>query len=406
MPTEKQTIPGRVEAVQEGNTVHEAADAKSPACGDGESDKEGSKIHRRSSSGSTVPSKRQRLSEKAQGYEDTRMETMPKLERRISAHNQTIFVEATTRLPSRSHSPRNKNEDEENLKATSIDVHTEAPQLQRPDSPAPAFTSSASFLSTLSHTPSVDAQVRPRIRPFMKQPSLVIRSSQQSENEEDENQIYEEEIVFGEDDKVAAADSDSSLEDLDDVLALFSSPKRQTPRSSTRQTRSRLKESITSTKTTDQKSFFSPLAPTPTYKFSVNNLIKQHARDTKAQAALAAANAVFATTSAVSEKRALQDQTSEGGIQDILSTVVVQEDGEQKVEQMMQALNRTDALRFAIDWFAFEVASGAQPLPSSACPISGLTGEAKQLFEGQSVICHTFEMLMLDQTKMFDAVLF
>lgn len=282
-----------------------------------------------------------------------------------------------------------------------------APQLQQskrssrsPDAREPELprrsTSFLSALSLASHTPLVSTPPAARHRPFVKQTSLRIRSSQEEENEEEE----EEEEGFTLEHTAASPeityDSDSSLEDLDAVIAQASPGVKRTPRpkpelkSSERQTRSQMKPSFNLSSSVQRKPFFSSLAPTQTYKFSMNNLIKQHARDTTAQAEVATATSVLSPTLS----RGASDQLSFGlgteqslgnnsiEYQELLSRVKKEGDGDAEVEKVMQAMNRTDAFRYEMNWYAFEPAAAANGRLSNPFPTVGLKGEAKHIFQG------------------------
>jgi len=257
-------------------------------------------------------------------------------------------------------------------------------------------TSVSSVLSLASHTPSVgDPPVR-RDRPFVKQTSFRIRSSQEEENEEEE--VEEEGFTLHHTQNVPEAtyDSDSSLEDLDVLIARSSAGAKHAPRpnsnisSSERLTRSQMKPSINFSSSAQRKPFFSPLAPTPTYKFSLNNLVKQHTRDNTAQAEVAAAASAFlpSLSSGASVQPGLGPGTDQPmntlsmEYQELLSRVKREGDGQDQVEKVMQAMNRTEAFRYEMNWYAFESAAATNKAHPRPCPLGSLKAEVKQLFQG------------------------
>lgn len=319
--------------------------------------------------------KRRRSSAKSTSDVDENKTTTPKAKRKSLSRSRVVsFNETPIQHPAKVSSRTSK----------------EPEQVATEDEKAGRRSRSSSVLSIASHTPSVSIS---NTRPYRNAPtalgsSFIIRSSQEDENEEEDKEFAAIE---------AAYDSDSSLEDLDVVVAKTSSPAKPAPRppnnlsSSGRFTRSQLHSSLASSTSSQRRPLFSPAALAPTYKFSMSNLIKQQTRDITAQAEVAAANAVFATPST---DRTPQDAGTDlhtdsyNGItssdyQHLLSTVVKQEVGENQVEKMMQAMNRTDSLRSETDWYAFDHANAPAGSKPTVCPSAALSGEAKHIFQGR-----------------------
>ena len=176
-------------------------------------------------------------------------------------------------------------------------------------------------------------------------------------------------------------DSDDELDDLETIL----NPKKKQPvepkvrqPSETRTTRSATGSlSLSSYR---KKTVALDLTPKPQYKFSLGNLNKRHQRDIKAQEEIARAEAIVAEH----QKRDQEDNglvTTHGDDQGkLLATVVKDEDGNDQVGKVLQAMSRANLPQTQIAFHFIDVGKAEASMKVPAFPlVSGAEGALKAL---------------------------
>ena len=179
------------------------------------------------------------------------------------------------------------------------------------------------------------------------------------------------------------SDSDSSLEDLTVILARGEKPATSKPNfeincgkdtnehggGGRRSTRLR---NAQSSQISEKRRIVVPAVPKADYKFSLGSLLDKASEEESAQARLAAIKARIDAMSRSQADRALSRKARD--IDEKLLASVVRddddEDGSERVQRVLQAMERTDALRMDCVWHFF--AEGWLCPPSTPFPVHAL----------------------------------
>lgn len=245
-------------------------------------------------------------------------------------------------------------------------------------------SSSLTNLSGASQTPSLSPTCKQRRR-FASaggDRTIVISSSQDEDNLEDEAAFVAEEIPLDENavvlhnkpngtickDKgviskkattspeesdIANDDSDSSIDDL------ITMRRKKYPIYSreTRATYSQGRSSDLKGLCGPQESAFT-MTPTPKYKFSLSTLANQNKRDSNAQAEIAKAKAALQAPDVemlAQSVHIMRDDGNDATIsqKNLLASVVHDDEGENRVGRLLQAVSRTEMLKTETAWYFF-----------------------------------------------------
>ncbi len=240
----------------------------------------------------------------------------------------------------------------------------------------PPSSSSLSVLSVASRTPSLSPSRKERqgFASVGRDFPIVISSSQDEDNLEDEAVLVAEDIIWekaatlptkpneampkdgGMNSQKAAAsldksdtdtnDSDTSIPDIGILLGK-------------RVTRSQRKSPYSNDLYRHQESAFA-ITPTPQYKFSLSSLATQNKRDSNAQAEVAKAKAALQVPevevlAAQIKREDGSDTTISTAIDDnLLASMVHDDEGENRVGRLLQAVSRTEMLKTENVWFFFD----------------------------------------------------
>ena len=272
-------------------------------------------------------------------------------------------------------------------------------QSSRPSTLAHAPTSSS--LTSLSSTPPLTSSAHSTrdagLDVKREGNARIIRSSDTEEDDE---------LGSGSD-----SDSDSSLEDLTVVLARAERPAKSVSqagsvndenvdgldngsRRSTRLRNMQLARPVETKKTAKA----APAIPMANYKFSLGSLLDKASEEEAAEARLSAIKArVEAMSGPQSSKTALARKAREID-EKLLASVVSNEDGEdsnERAHRVIQAMERTDALR--MDCVSHFFAEGWLPPAPQAFPVHALRKTGWQSILKSSTV--SFRICLLTQTN-------
>ena len=185
------------------------------------------------------------------------------------------------------------------------------------------------------------------------------------------------------------SDSDTSLDDIDDILTAHKAPARSTPptendidyiRTSGRTTggisSGKKRKTRATARNDDPFSLTLPVAPK--YKFSLETLVAQARKDDAAEATFAQAQSFLNMPSQCDIQRdgnrgnqGLRSAASGGELDAGLMATVMKEQGEENgIERLMSAMKRTEALSQTKVWSFFEAASTRTVYEHPAIPLS------------------------------------
>lgn len=229
----------------------------------------------------------------------------------------------------------------------------------------------SSSLTSLSSTPTVVSAAETTRKVICKseseRKSRVIRSSDTEEDDE-----YRSD-----------SDSDSSLEDLTVILARGKNSATSNAQTGTNHIndtnevgnggrRSTRLRNVQSSHSSGNKARVESAVPKTDYKFSLGSLLDKASEEEAAQARLAAIKARIDAMSKLQRDRALSRKGCD--IDEKLLASVVRddedEDGNERAQRVLQAMERTDALRMDCVWHCF--ADGWLSPPSNPFPVHSL----------------------------------
>lgn len=289
-----------------------------------------------------------------------------------SPYSSPLTDNSTTRKRHRlSESPQHESLDGANDRPVKIRrPTTPLTAIKRPISKTASSFLETSPLSVATRTPSTPSSTgnaspqSPGLPESTQDRSFIIRSSQSDEDVELHPPLYEPQYKrpMMQNDEPDPWESDSSLED---VTALFARPKpanlpsspRTAPKADVggtgRNTRSRSGYNQPSTVRNSETGFI-PL-PTPKYKFSLGNLVKQNERETSAQVDIARIRAKL------EDKPVVKASEQANGMNEaLLTSLVKQEEGEDNVGKILQAMSRAEVLQTETAWHFFGEQSEAR----------------------------------------------
>lgn len=221
-------------------------------------------------------------------------------------------------------------------------------------------SSSDSVLSVLSHTPSPQKLKHQRqVVPANMPNSSFVRSSQEDENTEEDDPELDAEVTKQHAD-MRESDSESELDDLADLLDIKAEPCGHEKGLGMQNTSSRgLRSSVRLSRIRDVQSLANahPAAITPSYKYSLDKLIKQNEADSRARAEIdRAKDAMTLTGDDPGEPDASEelDMQADAQVDERTFSAVVQAGPDTDDQQrIMRAMARTDALRSIKQWSFF-----------------------------------------------------
>lgn len=156
-------------------------------------------------------------------------------------------------------------------------------------------------------------------------------------------------------------DSDSSLENLDNLLGISNRP-------------------VGSRQNEDMGQLSSPALITPKYKFSLGSLLDQTEKDAAVEADISEARAALALPDPTADSPKGSTKTSKltvqrGGHKDgeeadeeLLASVVKEQGGQRDLQKLIHAMNRTEALNRSKAWYFFKEGSADSRRQVQDCP--------------------------------------
>lgn len=159
--------------------------------------------------------------------------------------------------------------------------------------------------------------------------------------------------------------SDSSLENLDDLLQISKQPGG-----------SRQKDGM--------GQLASPALITPKYEFSLGSLLDQTEKDAAAEAGILEARAALALPDPIADNPTESTKTPNLGVEsashkdgeeageELLASVVKEQGGQRELQKIMHAMNRTEALNRPKAWYFFKEGSTNVTREVRECPEEGI----------------------------------
>ena len=268
----------------------------------------------------------------------------------------------------------------------SLDDKSESPLSSAPSSAPPTDASTAHGSDGEATSTPARAQTDP---PLSQTP--VLASSQRV--------VKNGEVMIRNSDD--ESDSDTSLDDIDDILTAHRPPARSSPptendlyiptngRTTGGSSNGRKRKTRATEYTEDH--FSSTLPVAPKYKFSLEILVAQARKDDAAEATFAHAQSLLNMASQYDVRHGREDHQGSrgaalGGKLDtgLVATVMEEQGKENDIQRLMGAMQRTEALSQAKVWSFFDAASSSTVHELPATLVSAEQGNWQNVFKGRS----------------------